>query len=100
MYIGSQLATNQEKEKLRDAYLLIDKDGDGKLSSEDLVEAYRKYFGTDFEAVSEVVEIMGRLDMDRSGYIDYSEFVLATMNKKTLLTAERLKIAFAMFDLV
>lgn len=36
--------------------------------------------------------------MDRSGTIDYTEFVMATINEKNLLTEERLKMAFQMFD--
>lgn len=30
------------------------------------------------------------VDTDRSGYIDYSEFVVAAMNEKQLLTADKL----------
>ena len=38
------------------------------------------------------------VDTDKSGYIDYSEFVIATMNEKQLLTNEKLTAAFKMFD--
>ena len=38
------------------------------------------------------------VDTDQSGYIDYTEFVVAAMNEKTLLTNERLAGAFKMFD--
>jgi calcium-dependent protein kinase len=38
------------------------------------------------------------VDIDRSGYIDYSEFVIASMNEKQLLTNEKLQAAFKMFD--
>lgn len=40
------------------------------------------------------------VDTDRSGYIDYSEFVVAAMNEKQLLTADKLQSAFKMFDKV
>ncbi len=39
------------------------------------------------------------VDIDKSGYIDYSEFVIASMNEKTLLTNEKLQAAFKMFDI-
>jgi calcium-dependent protein kinase len=55
----------------------IDKNGDGKLSKM-------------FDAV----------DIDKSGFIDYSEFVVASMNEKQLLTDEKLLSAFKMFDKV
>lgn len=38
------------------------------------------------------------VDTDQSGYIDYTEFVVAAMNEKELLTSERLTTAFKMFD--
>ena len=40
------------------------------------------------------------VDIDKSGYIDYSEFVIAAMNEKQLLTNEKLQSAFKMFDKV
>ena len=36
--------------------------------------------------------------MDGSGKIDYSEWVIATANKKKLITKTKLKKAFDMFD--
>ena len=38
--------------------------------------------------------------MDGSGKIDYSECVVATANKKSLLTKAKLKKAFDLFDKV
>jgi Ca2+-binding EF-hand superfamily protein len=38
------------------------------------------------------------VDTDRSGFIDYSEFVIASMNEKNLLTNDKLQAAFKMFD--
>ena len=38
------------------------------------------------------------VDIDKSGFIDYSEFVVAAMNEKNLLTDEKLQSAFKMFD--
>jgi calcium-dependent protein kinase len=38
------------------------------------------------------------VDTDKSGFIDYSEFVIAAMNEKQLLTSDKLQSAFKMFD--
>lgn len=38
------------------------------------------------------------VDVDNSGTLDYTEFVMATMNEKDLITNERLKAAFRLFD--
>lgn len=50
------------------------------------------------EAQEEVNRIMKTVDADQNGWIDYSEFVMATLNKKNLLSAERLETAFKIFD--
>lgn len=49
-------------------------------------------------AEEEVDRIMKIADADGSGEIDYSEFVVATINKRKLLTDEKLVSAFSLFD--
>ena len=39
-----------------------------------------------------------KVDADGSGSIDYSEFVVATMNEKNMLSNNKLQTAFKMFD--
>ena len=38
------------------------------------------------------------VDTDKSGFIDYSEFVVAAMNENQLTTNEKMQAAFKMFD--
>lgn len=42
----------------------------------------------------EVERIMAAADLDKNGHIDYSEFINATIDKRKLLSKERLKTAF------
>jgi len=39
-----------------------------------------------------------RIDTDNSGYIDYSEFLAAAMDKKKFLSSQRLEASFHAFD--
>ena len=39
-----------------------------------------------------------KIDLDGNGTIDYTEFVTATIEEKNLVTIDRLKMAFKMFD--
>lgn len=53
------------------------------------------------ERATEIVDkIMEQADADGSGEIDYSEWVVATINKKKLLSNEKLEAAFQLFDKV
>lgn len=42
--------------------------------------------------------MFAKVDSDNSGEIEYSEFVVATMNEKNLLSNNKLQTAFKMFD--
>lgn len=50
------------------------------------------------EIVEEVDKIMNKIDMDKSGQIDYSEWVLGTIDLNTVLMEDKLKKAFETFD--
>jgi calcium-dependent protein kinase len=52
------------------------------------------------EIKNEVESIWEKVDMDKSGNIDYSEWVIGTVNKKSILTKAKLKKAFELFDKV
>lgn len=82
------------------AFKSLDKNSDGKLSRDELIEGYRKIYGE--MAEDEVDKILARVDADGSGEIDYSgklinfliyfliEWMVATINKEKLLSTEKL----------
>ena len=57
---------------MRAAFALLDKDGDGFLSSEDLAEDL-KIYGTN-SSETELQEILNEVDINHDGKIDYREF--------------------------
>jgi calcium-dependent protein kinase len=91
--------TKNEKENLAKIFKAIDKNGDGKLSKEEILDGYDKFFGKTMEK-EDVLKMFEAVDIDQSGFIDYSEFVVAAMSEKTLLTDEKLLTTFKMFDKV
>jgi len=67
------------------------------LSKQEILDGYEVFFGKHLEQ-ADVEKMFESVDLDKSGYIDYSEFVIASMNEKALLTNEKLEAAFKMFD--
>ena len=49
-------------------------------------------------ALEEVQKIMQQVDTDNNGFIDYTEFLKATLNQKTVMSSENLRKAFDLFD--
>ena len=98
-FIASQLLSKAEKENLAKIFKAIDKNGDGKLSKEEIMDGYDQFFGKNLDK-NDIEKMFDSVDIDKSGYIDYSEFVIAAMNEKQLLTNDKLHTAFKMFDKV
>ncbi|CDW80062.1 protein kinase domain containing protein [Stylonychia lemnae] len=96
-YIVTQLLSKSEKEHLSKIFKAIDIDGDGQLSKDEIMKGYERFFGHNLN-MEDVEKIFDCVDLNQNNYIDYSEFLIATMNEKQLLTTEKLATAFKMFD--
>ena len=58
---------------------------------------YELHFGVPITE-EQVDELFARIDIDGNGTLDYTEFVAATLEEKNLVTIDKLKQAFKMFD--
>ncbi|CAD8100160.1 unnamed protein product [Paramecium primaurelia] len=96
-FIVNQLATKEEKAELLKIFQCLDTNQDGKLSKEELLVGYSKIMKP-IEAVEEVNRIFQQVDKNNSGSIDYTEFVIATIDRQQLLSKQRLQVTFHMFD--
>ena len=75
----------------------MDINGDGKLSKDEIKQGYKDYYDKEL-GDEEIDDMFNKVDADGSGEIEYSEFVIATMNEKNLLSNNKLQSAFKMFD--
>ncbi|CAK95072.1 unnamed protein product (macronuclear) [Paramecium tetraurelia] len=96
-FIVNQLATKEEKAELLKIFQCLDTNQDGKLSKEELLVGYSKIMKP-VEAAEEVNRIFQQVDKNNSGSIDYTEFVIATIDRQQLLSKQRLQVTFRMFD--
>ena len=77
------------KEDLAHIFKQLDTNGDGRLSREELKEGYLNVYGK-LVSYAEVDKIFDSVDSDLSGYIEYSEFVVASINETKLLSTDKL----------
>eukprot|EP00345_Euplotes_harpa_P009424 CAMPEP_0168342904 /NCGR_PEP_ID=MMETSP0213-20121227/15707_1 /TAXON_ID=151035 /ORGANISM="Euplotes harpa, Strain FSP1.4" /LENGTH=313 /DNA_ID=CAMNT_0008349961 /DNA_START=560 /DNA_END=1502 /DNA_ORIENTATION=+ len=96
-YIVSQCLTKEETDKMEEIFSSMDKNNDGMLSKQEIKEGYEEHFGIPIDD-EELDKIFEAIDTDGSGAIDYSEFLMATMNEQQLMSKEKLRAAFKMFD--
>jgi calcium-dependent protein kinase len=93
----SQLMKKVEREKLSELFRAFDKNSDGKIDKAELKDGYNNLMGK-IMSDDEVESIFTKIDIDSSGFIDYNEFLGAAMSMETMMSEERLRSAFAMFD--
>ena len=97
VYLATQAINHEETKVLKENFVQIDKNGDGKISKSELMDEYIKTMDEE-EARKTVEKIMTEVDTDRSGDIDYTEFLAACMNYSNYNSKGTLEAAFKMFD--
>merc|ERR1711920_739253 len=93
--IAGQLNDGQIK-ALRETFVQLDHNGDGLLTPAELKEGLAKA-GLK-EIPPDIQQIMEDVDADGSGVIDYTEFLAATLDKRTYLKEDVCWSAFRVFD--
>ena len=96
-FICGQLLTKTEKEQIDKVFRAMDKNGDGVLTKEEIKKGYLEYFGREMSD-EKIDQMFSSVDVDGNGSIDYSEFIVASLNERSLLSNKKLKAAFKMFD--
>ncbi len=97
-FLVHQMTTNEHTKELRQIFKKMDKNGEGRLTKQELTDGYRKYFKSDFDAMKELEDVLNNIDQDKNGYIEYEEFLRATIDIEVILTENNLNLAFEYFD--
>jgi calcium-dependent protein kinase len=95
-FIINQLVLKEERKDLEKQFKEWDKNGDGVLSRDEIIEGYKKTYGSVDEG--EIDNMINSIDLDGNGVIDYNEFLTCAMNKDKILKNENLEICFKAFD--
>ena len=95
-FIINQLVSKEDRADLLKQFLAWDKNKDGVLNKEEIIESYRNVYGTiDPDIVENIIK---SIDLDGNGVIDYNEFLACSINKDKILRNDNLKICFDEFD--
>jgi calcium-dependent protein kinase len=97
IYLASKLPEGCIEE-LRQLFIMIDTNGDGRITSDEFQNAIQRY-GIDYTS-QQMQDLIYMLDTNNNGYIDYTEFLAGCMKSKIYLNEAHLKIAFEYFDKV
>lgn len=76
----------------------MDTNGDGVLSLDEVQAGFRDIFGSDSEEYKDVKVAFQSMDLDRSGFIDYTEFCAAGLGEQACLQEDAIWAAFKAFD--
>ena len=95
-FISTHLISTDEQKDLRAHFNKIDKNKDGVISFQELVEGMDT-MGCAY-AYNEAERIFRLADIDGSGTIQYKEWAAIAMDKNLMLSKEKLRAAFDMID--
>jgi calcium-dependent protein kinase len=93
--IAGQLSDSQIKQ-LRDTFMALDVNGDGLLTLAELKAGLTRAGLTSIP--HDLKLIMDGIDADKSGVIDYTEFLAATIDRRSYLQESVCWTAFSVFD--
>lgn len=96
-YIVHHLTDPEEIKPIRNIFYTFDKNLDGRLSHNEIIEGFKSFFNIK-QNEKDLMKIIKKIDQDKSGYIEYEEFIRASINKKNLLSETNLTYAFKLFD--
>ncbi len=96
-FITNYLMNDDELKLLKKLFFELDVKGVGVITKDELFIGMDECFDKKITR-EEVDKIFSNIDYDNNGTISFDEFVKAAIDKKKLLTDEKLKAAFSLFD--
>lgn len=95
-------ARNMDKSTLtdvQDLFLSMDHHHTGSIRIEDFKRTFLNFYESSIESMLSIEQIFFAIDTDRSGDVNYTEFVAAVAESQGLITLERLQDTFRRFDM-
>jgi calcium-dependent protein kinase len=97
--IVHNIQQNDQVDKLKTIFELLDVNKDGQLTYSEINEAFKRMFPDDYITEEKMKVIFEKMDENKNGVISYEEFLRVTLDEKVILEKNNLKLAFDKFDL-
>ncbi len=97
-FIVHNIGQTEEVKRIFQAFQLIDENGDGRITKDELIKGLSFYDSSIKNPKEEVDKIFHTIDMDNNGSLEFEEFARVLIDKKKLLTNDILKFCFNFFD--
>jgi calcium-dependent protein kinase len=94
-FIASQMTSDKETKYLSTLFSSLDADGDGRLSKQEILNGIKQ---NKMIPKKEMNRILDNCDINGDGFIEYTEFITATLNWKKALSEDKLTAVFKAFD--
>ncbi len=104
-FIASRINENDIKElrevreRLRQSFIKFDKNGDGRVSTEELMSGLKLLKSSKIKEI-DFEKIMNQLDSNKNRFVDYTEFIAGCLHTASMLKEKHLLNAFRYFDKV
>ena len=92
--------TSEEEREFKEILDYIDVSNNGVISKDDLANAFQLLYSSEEISKAEAEKTIKAVDLNKSGQIDYNEFLMANINEKNGLKPDRIERAFNFFDTV
>ena len=96
-FISNTYPDNEEVSLLRQLFLMIDNNRDGKMTLQELQQALSSVLND--TPNEKLQQLFADLGLDQNGFVDYTEFLSAASNKEKLLCDENLAKAYKNIDI-
>ena len=97
-YIIHNIPRPKQSKSAIKLFKLVNEVGDGKLLKRELKKTLLLFVTEEFLNKYDLDEQFSLIDGDKKGYINYEEFLRASLGRKKILTDNILKYAFSFFD--
>jgi len=97
-YIIHNIPREKDAKSAIKLFKLVNENGDGKLQKKELKKTLLNFVSEEFLEQNDFDDKFAMLDGENKGYVNYEEFLRATLDRKKVLTDEILKYSFIYFD--